>query len=147
MFVVAPAKTHDKKKTEGTPQLTNQMLDSLKGYLDNIAEAATQTAANGGPLAELAASLAISVDTVAKQHLEIKRLLEQINALKNKGASGTSGATVPGGNNIPCKHCEAVGQTAPHRRNSCYFDPRKNKDRKYWSKRLMEEKGITFNDE
>ena len=59
---------------EGTPQLTNQMMDSLEGFFDNIAAAATQTAANGGPLAELAASLAISVATVARQHQEIKRL-------------------------------------------------------------------------
>ena len=48
------------------------MIDSLEGYLDNIAEAATQTAANGGPLAELAASLAVSVDTVTRQQLYIK---------------------------------------------------------------------------
>ena len=45
------------------------MLDSLKGYLDNIAAAAIQTAANGGPLAELAESLAVSVDAVARQQL------------------------------------------------------------------------------
>ena len=43
------------------------MLDSMEEYLDNIAAAATQTAANAGPLAELAASLAISFDTVARQ--------------------------------------------------------------------------------
>ena len=42
-------------------------MDSIEGYLDNIVAADTQTAANGGPLAELAASLAISVDTVARQ--------------------------------------------------------------------------------
>ena len=93
------------------------MLDSLEGCLDNIAAAATQTAANGDPLAEVAASLAISVDTVARQQLNIKRLSEQISALKNKGASVTSGATVPAGNNIICKHCGAVGQKAPYRRN------------------------------
>ena len=45
----------------------NQMLDSLKGYLDNISAAATQAVAKGGPLAELSASLVISVDTVAAQ--------------------------------------------------------------------------------
>ena len=95
----------------------------------------------------MAASLAISVDTVARQQIKIKRLSEQISALKNKGASVTSGATVPVGNNIICKHCEAVGQKAPYRRNSCYFDPRKNKDRKDWARRLMEEKGVKFNDE
>ena len=83
--------------TEGTPQLTNQMLDSLEGYLDNIAAVSTQTAPNGGLLAELAASLAISVDTVTRQHLEIKQLSEQISALKKKGSFVTSGATVPGG--------------------------------------------------
>ena len=43
------------------------MMNSLEGYLENIALAATQTAANGGPLAELANSLEISVDTVARQ--------------------------------------------------------------------------------
>ena len=94
------------------------MLDSLEGYLDNIAAAATQTAAIGCPLAELAASLAISVDTVSIKQLEIKRLSEQISALKKKVASVTS-ATVPGGDNLLCKHCEGVVQTAPHRRNAC----------------------------
>ena len=54
--------------------MSNQMIDSLKGHLDNIAGAATQTAANGGPLAELAASLAVSVDTVYRHQIKIKRL-------------------------------------------------------------------------
>ena len=48
----------------GPAPLKNQMMDSLEGYLDNIAAAATQTVAKGGPLSELAASLIISVDTV-----------------------------------------------------------------------------------
>ena len=65
--------------------------------MDNIAAAATQTAANGGLLAELAASMAVSVDTVARQQLEIKRLTEYINALKKKGTSGTNGVTGIGG--------------------------------------------------
>ena len=64
--------------------MSHQMLDSLEGYLDNIAAAATQTAANGTPLAELATSLALVVDTVARQQLEIKRLTEYINALRKK---------------------------------------------------------------
>ena len=76
---MAPEKTNKQlrrkghKKTAGTPPITNQMMDSLEGYLYNIAAAATQAAANGGPLAELAASLEISVDTVARQQQEIKR--------------------------------------------------------------------------
>ena len=41
------------------------MIDSLEGYIDNIAAATTKTAANSCPLAEIAASLAVSVDTVA----------------------------------------------------------------------------------
>ena len=56
----------ENKKTEGTPILSPQMLDSLEGYLDNMAAAETQSAANGGPLADLADSLAISIDTVAR---------------------------------------------------------------------------------
>ena len=50
----------------GTAPLPNQMLDTLEGYLYNIAAAETQTVTKGGPLAELVASLAISVDTVAR---------------------------------------------------------------------------------
>ena len=47
---------------------SNQMMDSLAGYLDNIAAAATNTAtATGGPLADLAASMVIVVDTNAAQ--------------------------------------------------------------------------------
>ena len=114
--------------------------------MDNIAAAATQTAANGSPLSELAASLAISVDTVARQHQEIKHLSEQIHVKKKKGASATSGTTLTGVNNNICTHCETVGSTAPHKKNSYYFDPRKMTDRKDWARRLMEEKDVKFKD-
>ena len=110
------------------------MLDSLEVYLDNIAAAATQTAANGVPLEELSASLDISVNTAARQKQGIKRLSEQINALKKNGGSATSGATVPGENNNVCKNCEAVGRTAPHRKKLFYFDPRKIPNRKDWAR-------------
>ena len=147
LFGAAPV-AQDKKNKEKTPQLSNQIIDSLEGYLDNIAAAETQTAANGGPLAELAASLAVSVDTVARQQLEIKRLTEHINALKKKGGAVTNGVPGTGENNFPpCKHCKAVGQTAPHRHNRCCLDPKKNKDIMGWSKRLMEAKGVPFSDE
>ena len=85
------------------------------------------------------------MDMVARQQLEIKRLTEHINALKKKGGAVTNGFTVTGGNNFPpCKHCEAVGRTAPHRHNKCYLDPKNNKDRMGWAKRLMEAKGVPF---
>ena len=61
-------------ESAGTAPLPNQMLNSLESYLDNIAAAATQTVAKGGPLAELAAILAISINTVARQQQEINRL-------------------------------------------------------------------------
>ena len=57
LFGAATEKTNEHlwrqehKNTAGTPPLTNQMMDFLEGYLDNIAAAATKTAANGGPLA------------------------------------------------------------------------------------------------
>ena len=102
-------------------------------------ETATQTEDNGGPLAELAASLAVSMTMVARQQLEIKQLTEHINPLKKKGGAVTNGVTGTGGYNFPpCKNCKAVGQTAPHRNNRCYFDLRKNKDRQVWEKQLME---------
>ena len=96
------------------------MIDSLEGYLDNITAAVTQTEANGGQLEELAASLTASVDMVARQQLEIKRLTKHINALKKKGTSGTNGVTGTEAKNFPtCKNCKAVGRTAPHRNNRC----------------------------
>ena len=91
--------------------MLHQMLDYFEGYLDNIAAAATQTAANGGPLAELADSLGVSVDTVARQQIEIKRLTERINALKKKGSAVIDGVSGTGGTNSNsphCKHCAAV---------------------------------------
>ena len=92
-------------------------MDLLEGNLDNIAVVATQTAANGGQLAELAASLAISVDTVTRQQQEIKSLSEQVNALKKIGTQEASGGTLPGGKTV-CTYCEAVGPTAPDRKNA-----------------------------
>ena len=91
------------------------MMDSLEGYLDNVAASAMQTSANGGPLAELADSLDISVDTVARQQQEIKSLSEHINALKKKGTQATSGAKLPGGATV-CTHFDAVGRMEPHRK-------------------------------
>ena len=114
-------------------------MDSLEVYLENIAAAAMQTAATGAPLVELAASLAVLVDMVARQHIKIKRLTEHINALRKKGGSVTAGVPDTGENNSPnCKHCAVVGRSAPHRHNQCFFDPRKNKNRMGWATKLME---------
>ena len=49
-----------RKKTQSKgAQLTHQMMDSLEGYLNNNVASATQTADQGGTIAELAASLAV----------------------------------------------------------------------------------------
>ena len=90
--------------------MSHHMLYSLEGYLDNIAADATQTAENGGPLAELAASLVVSVDTVARQQIEIKRLTDQINALKKKGVAVTAGVLGRGGaaQVQACKTCHQL---------------------------------------
>ena len=71
----------DTEPESNPPTMSHQMLDSLEGYLDNIAEAATQTAATGTPPAELAASLAVLVDTVARQQIEIKALICSVRRL------------------------------------------------------------------
>ena len=125
-------------------------MDSLDGYLENIAAAATQTSAKGGPLVELVASLAISVDTVARQQKEIKRLLDQINALKNRVTQASGIGSFPGGvlmGTAVCTHCEAVGRTAPHRENICCFNTRKMTERKEWARKLMDEKVVMCKDE
>ena len=48
------------------PQVTNQMLDTLAGYLNNLAAAATTTGRRTD-LSDLAASMAILVDTNTAQ--------------------------------------------------------------------------------
>ena len=77
------------------PQVTNQMVDTLVGYLDNITSAATKTG-RGTKLVDLAASMAILVDTNRAQAKELKQMREQINALrnrKNKPQADPSGPT------------------------------------------------------
>ena len=133
--------TNNKTQTKGA-QLTHQMMDSLKGYLNNIAAAATQTADPGGPLAELAASLAVSVDTVARQQQEIKLLTAQINAFKNKFPQETSEKERE---KMISKHCEAVGRTSPHGKK-CFFDPKKMTERKDWARELMKKNGVPCKD-
>ena len=66
-FGVALVRNEPEEKQSNTPTKPHQILDSLEGYLDNITAAATHKAATGTPLTELAASLAVSVDTVARQ--------------------------------------------------------------------------------
>ena len=117
--------------------------------MDNIDVEATQTVAKVGPLAELAASLAILMDTIAQQQQEIKRLYEHINDLKKGGTQASSVRTLVGGvllGNL-CTYCEAVGRTATHRNNACSFDPRKMTDRKEWDRKLMDEKGVACKDD
>ena len=121
------------------------MMDYLEGCLDNISTAATQNVAKGGPLAGLAASLAISVHTAARRQQEIKCLNKQINALKKRGTHAASIGTLPGGRLVGttvCTHCEAVGRIAPHRKNACSSDLRKMTDRKEWAQELMDKKGV-----
>ena len=117
-FVPAPVENEPDKTESNLPTMSHQMLDLLESYLDNIAAASTQTAATGTPLAEFSASLAVSVDTVARQQIDIKRLTEHINALRGNCVSITASVPNTGDNNATtCKHCKAVGRSVPHRNN------------------------------
>ena len=93
-------------------------------------------------------SLAISIDTVAAQQKEIKCLYKHINAMKKKGNQASSISTTKGGglmgNVFP--QCAAVGRTAPHKKDSCYFDPKMMTDRREWDRKFMDDKGVTCND-
>ena len=57
------------------------MVDTLAGYLGNIAAAATTTG-RGIKMADLDARMAILVDTNTAQPKELKKMREHINALK-----------------------------------------------------------------
>ena len=141
-FGPAPVGNEPEKTESNPPTMSHQILDSLEGYLDNIVAAATQTAVTGTPLAELVASLAVSVDTVARQHIEIKRLTEHINALREKGVSSTASVPNRGDNNATtCKHCKAVGRSVPHQNNHCFFDPRKTKTECIGQRSLCRQRG------
>ena len=128
----------------GLSPLTNQILESLEGYLENIAAATAKTISKGGSVAELTASLEIPVDTVARQQQEIKRLYEKIKYTKKRGIKASRISTMAGVGLVGtvCTHCKAVGRTAPHRKNACYFDPRKMTYQKEWDRKLMDEKGV-----
>ena len=92
-------------------------------------------------------SLAISIDTVATQK-NIKRLYEHIHAMKKKGTQSSSiGTTAGGGLTVNmCPHYAAVRPTAPHKNYPCYFDPKKITDRREWARKLMDKKGVAYND-
>ena len=45
-----------------------------------------------------------------------------------------------------CPHCAAVGSLAPHKRGSCYFDPKKMTDRREWDRKLMYKKVVACKD-
>ena len=67
---------------KGDVPITNQIVDTLAGYLDNIVTAATNMG-GGKELEDLADSMAILVDTNSAQEKELKTICEKINALKN----------------------------------------------------------------
>ena len=130
-----------KTQTKGA-QLTHHMMDSLEGYLNNIASAATQTADMGGLLAELEASLAVSVYTVARQQQDIKRLTAQVNAFNRKGPQETKEKEQE---KMIYKNCEAVGRTTPHGKK-CVFDPKKIRSGRKNLWKIMECRARTTND-
>ena len=42
-------------------------------------------------------------------------------------------------------HCAAVGCIAPHKKNSCYFDPKNMTERREWARKLMDKKEVECN--
>ena len=58
-----------------------------------------------------------------------------------------SGTTAGGGmtGNV-CSHCAVVRISDPHKKNACYFDPKKMTDSREWDRKFMEEKGVACKD-
>ena len=76
-------------------------------------------------------------------------MYEQINDMKKRGTQASNiGKTAGGGltGNVR-PHCAAVGRTASHKNNSCYFEPKKMMDRREWDRKLMDENGVARNDD
>ena len=38
--------------------------------------------------------------------------------------------------------CTVVERSAPHKKNACYFDPKKMTDKREWACKLMGKKGV-----
>ena len=69
--------------------------------------------------------------------------------MNKKGTQASRIGTTAGGgltrNMLP--HCAAVGRTAPHKKNSCYFDQKRITDRREWACKLIDEKGVACNED
>ena len=89
------------------------------------------------------------VDTVAAQEKDIESLHQHINGLKNKGNPNLRDGTNAGGGTAGnrCPHCAAIERSAPHKKGSCYFDPKKMTERREWACTLTDEKGVAFKDD
>ena len=46
-----------------------------------------------------------------------------------------------------CPHCATFGRSAPHKKGSCYFDPKKMTESREWDHALMDEKGVVCKDD
>ena len=123
------------------PQVTNQMVNTLAGYLDNITSTDT-TIGRGTKLAHLDASMDILVDTNAAQAKEFKQMREQINDLRN--SNNNPQADTSGPTRTVCPHCTAFGRSVPHTKYACYFNPKNIKNITTLAKELTKEMGVTF---
>ena len=63
----------------------------------------------------------------------------QASSIRKMTGGGLVGTVFP--------YCAVVGRTAPHKNNSCYFDPKKMMDRREWARKLMDEKGMACKDD
>ena len=121
------------------PQVTNQMVETLDGYLNNISAAATTTG-RGKELDDFAASMAILVDTNASQAKVLKQMRYQINDFCNNNHQ----ADASGPPRTVCPHCTAAGGNVLHAKYECLFNPKSIKNIPTWSKELMRAKGVAF---
>ena len=69
--------------------------------------------------------------------------------MKNRGTRASNIGTTAGGGQTEnvCPYCAAVGRTASNKNNYCYFDPKNMTGRRKWDQKLMDEKGVAYNDD
>ena len=66
--------------------------------------------------------------------------------MKKRGKQASSIGKMAGGGLVETvwTYYAVVGCNAPHKKNSCYFDPKKMTDRREWARKMMDEKGAAY---
>ena len=117
------------------------MVDTLAGYLGNIAAAATTTG-RGTKMADLDARMAILVDTNTAQPKELKENARAYQCLEKQQQQSLSRHKRPNKDSVTSLHISGTQRAACQ---ICMpLQPQEHQNRPTWAKELMKAKGVAF---